>query len=173
MLLLLKAVFGAIYHLLAIAVKIVYNILKLLRVRLLAFYLVVWGFVRLFYGRLPELAVTWFYVGLALCLLVTLLAWCYALHARRKRALASRARKEENAKEENERKEGKEAPAEQSAPSQRQDGEEGAVPPAYPRYFETGQEGYLFAEYEDRFELYVRDGEVYRHVRTDKKEGNA
>ena len=43
--------------------------------------------------------------------------------------------------------------------------------PVFPRYFEVeGHAGYLFAEYEDRYELFRRNGGGWDYIRTDYKE---
>lgn len=162
-----RAVFGAIklavsavFHVLWLAAKLVYRILAFLHIRLMALYLVVCALLSLFLPVFTD-GIVWFWVGFGLCAAVTLIGWVYSAH----RAVSAAPRKTPK-KEEG-------SPA-QGSPAQVPPAEEREEPAArYPRYFEVeGHPGYFFAEYADRYELYMRgeDGAVY--IRTDRKEGS-
>ena len=149
----LKTLFLGIAKLLAFCVKIIYNILKLLKIRVLALYLVVCGFVQLIFHAFDENLV-WFILGFALCCLITVTAWIVSF-TRSKRA---KARTREPEKEER----GEEKP---SAP---------VSPPApvreQPRYYWVkGHKDYYFAEYNDRYELFRRTESGDLYIRTDYK----
>lgn len=150
------AALGALVHLLAICLKIVYNILKFLHVRLLVLYLAVCGLVQLIFHSFTGREI-WFWIGLALCALVTFAAWTLPFRKRGKR----RKREEREALEEE-----RTGDAEEEVAAAR----DGRESPVYPRYYEAeGREGYVFAEYADRYELYRREGNYYILERTDEK----
>lgn len=133
--------------------RFVYGLCKLLHVRLLALYLVVCALVQFIFSPFHGFAVAYFCVGLAACLLVTGYGWARSSRERRKRRRLKR-----------EEKKGKEP----ISPQTREAKVEECV--IYPRYFEVeGHPDYTFAEYEDRYELFVREASGYTYVRTDYK----
>ena len=102
--------------------------------------------------------IVYFWVGFALCCTLTVGSWAYAV----RRKLAARPRRAEEEPEERQAEEQKEAepcPAPVPAPPER-----------YPKYFDVeGAPQYFFAEYADRYELYMRDGDRAVYIRTDYK----
>ena len=149
---LLRAACGAAVHLLAIFLKIVYNILKLFRVRLLALYLAVCGLLHLCFHSFAGMGIAYFWVGFAVCCLVTLYGYAGGAseRLRRKNALERECCSCEE-------------PAQEEAQCK-------AAQPPYPLWFAVeGREDFAFAEYRDRYELFRRDGEQWIYVRTDYK----
>lgn len=159
MLSILRKAVGAVVHLLVILLKIVYNILAFLKIRLLALYCIVCGILQLAYHPFSGENAAWFWVGIALCLLATLFAWWRRFHKKQKRKEAERGREaERTAREEPAQEELAVAEAPKPAPAR------------YPRYFDAaGHEGYIFAEYGDRYELYHREGNKLVLVIVDEK----
>lgn len=156
----LRAGIGAILHLLALFLKIVYNILKFFRVRILALYLTVCGIVQLFFHTFSGWGAAYFWVGFALCALITVYGWVRFFREKNRRDSLDEQDKIVRSEERAEQK------AETAA----------AIPPAaptavFPRYFEVeGHAGYMFAEYEDRYELFLRRNGGWDYIRTDYKE---
>lgn len=158
----------AILQLLAFLVRIVYNILKLFKVRLLALYLLVCLFVQIFYHIFDgPFGKAYFYAGLAACILVTLYGWAKPIreaHKRRKLKERDRRLEEEREEKEEEREAQKTQPSPAPAP----------VPvraaPQYPQYFDvTGHPDFMFAEYADRYELFRKGTSGLEYIRTDYK----
>lgn len=176
---LLASACNAVAHLLAIILKIVYNILRFFRVRLLALYLASCGIAqlcfRVFSGTFGS---AYFWAGFGACCLVTLFCWISSVRARRRRKKAKRdlsaERAEESAPEEDRPPEKK-----KTRPRFRKEKNEGNAPPEppvrtvkYPQYYEVeGHADYMFAEYEDRYELFRREASGWSYVRTDYKDG--
>ncbi len=173
----------AILNLLATGLKIVYNVLKYLRIRLLALYLLVCGLLQLCFGVFDGKA-AYFWVGFALCAAVTLAGWGVRLYKRFAK-FVPRKRTEEPAEEE---EPAAEAPAPMPAPTYSPIPAPGPAPapapapmpapappkPSSPRYFEVeGHAGYYFAEYDDRYELYRRTEHGDELLRTDEKNGES
>lgn len=146
---------------LALGFKILYNILKALKVRVLVLYLIVCGFVGLFFKAFRGGNVVWFWVGFALCCTLSVAAWTVFFTRHRRVKERKRAEKEEQ----------KEQTDEQPSPDNPADiPDQSKAPPPSVRYFAVeGHENFFFAEYADRYELYERrsDGDVY--IRTDYK----
>lgn len=154
---LLSALCGAALHLLAIFLKIVYNILKLLRIRILALYLLVCGVLQLCFHLFGgAFGTVYFWTGFAVCCLPTLLSWTAGLRERiRRKQLTEReyARKER---------------AEELAPARTEQSRAEKIP--YPLWFEVeNRPDFAFAEYEDRYELFHREECKWVYVRTDYK----
>lgn len=146
----------AILHLLALCLKIVYNVLKILHIRLLALYLIVCGVVQLIWHPIGRDTV-WFWAFLGILCLVTLLSWVLWFQ---KKFSGRKRRDYELAPAEDE-----ESEPELSQPLK-------IEKPKEPEWFEAeGHPGYFFAEYEDRYELYRRTERGKVHVRTDYKGG--
>lgn len=177
MLLLLKLIGSAIsafFKALFAVVKVVYRILSLLRVRLLALWLLVSAVLALC-GVFGRVGMGWFWAGVALCGAATLLSWAFALRKRRKRKALEReepAEETEKPAEETEKpEEEKERPAEEEEPP-REKPTRGAKRGERPHYYDVeGLPGYFFAEYPDRYELYYRGKNGAERIRTDWKEG--
>ena len=162
MLAILRMAFGAVVHLLVILLKIVYNILAFLKVRLLALYLIVCGILQLAMHPFTGEKAAWFWIGVVICLLATLTAWSWKFRSMRRR----KPRYYEEDDDEEDEPEQEAAVAEEPEPPPK-------PKPArvhYPKYFEAaGHEGYIFAEYSDRYELYRREGDKFSLVRVDEK----
>lgn len=157
---LLKIVFKAIklaFRLAKIALKIVYNVLKFLRIRLLALYLIVCALLQASFGIFNEgIFVAYFWVGVLLFLGLTVFSWISHWREKHKRKKLS-----ESAYAAQERSRGWE---EEKPPYK-------PVRPTYPMYFEVeGRPDYMFAEYEDRYELFVREASGWSYVKTDYKQ---
>lgn len=147
----------AILHLLAICLKIVYNVLKIFRIRLLALYLLICGFVQLIWHPIGRDTV-WFWVVFGVLCLLTLISW--VLWFRNK--LGGRSRRVAEIAPARKKTSDFEPPVPQQ--SERSD---------EPRWYEVeGRPDYYFAEYEDRYELYRRTINGNEHVRTDYKGGS-
>ena len=144
----LKTILFGIAKLLAFCLKIIYNILKLLKIRVLTLYLVICGLVQLIAHAFSGNEV-WFFSGLALCGVVTVAAWIFTL-SRNKRT-KERKKKEQ---EEQERAQEERPPV--------------AEQPKY--YWVEGHENYYFAEYGDRYELFRRTESGDEYIQTDYKE---
>ena len=146
----------AILHLLALCLKIVYNVLKIFRIRLLALYLFICGIVQLIWHPIGRDTV-WFWVVLGALCLLTIISWVLSFKnkffGRSRRATEIAPAKTENSDLEPPTPEREERPME-------------------PVWFEVeGRPDYYFAEYEDRYELYHRTPSGNEHVRTDYKGG--
>lgn len=163
-----KTVISAIVHLLALLIKIVYNIFKLLRIRLLALYLIVCGLTELIFRVFHGAYAAVFWAGCVFCVLVTLVSWGSFL--RRK---LSRKRVAREARTPNDAR-----PSEEVQAEVQEESAQASAPPAQtervPHYYDVaGAEGYVFAEYEDRYVLYRRTKNGLEYVRTDdKREGD-
>ena len=158
----LKAVWLAVESAVRLVVKLVYGILKFLRIRLLALYVVVCAILSVF---LPVFGagIVYFWVGFALCCAVTAGSWMYTIW----RKISARPRPAEEREGEEEAQQN--APAPQ--PSAPQPPQPSPPPERYPKYFDVeGAPQYFFAEYADRYELYLRDGESAVYIRTDFKQ---
>ncbi len=152
----IKAVFGVI----ALGFKILYHVLRLLRIRLLFLYLVVCGLLQLIFQLFTGYAAIIFWLGLGACVMLTLFAWGLHFYAAAKRKYVRRERREEKRRERRRRR------------RERQKRNEETLPAAqiYPQYFGVeGKPDYMFAEYEDRYELFCRDGGEWKYVKTDYK----
>lgn len=164
--------------LLATGLKIVYNVLKFLRIRVLALYLILCAILQLafhvFSGNMH-----WFWIFFAIFACLTATGWYVYLREKFKRESLVReqhtghgappAEEPEAAPEEEPAQEYAPAPAPTPAPAP-------APAPArrparnYPQFFEVeGHEGYYFAEYPDRYELFRRTEDGDEHIRTDFK----
>lgn len=147
----------AILHLLAICLKIVYNVLKIFRIRLLTLYLLVCGAIQLIWHPIGRDTV-WFWVFLGVFCLFTLLSWVVWFKKRfggRDRRVVETAPARDETSE-----------PEMPLPKRREK-------PREPVWFEAeGHPGYFFAEYEDRYELYRRTENGNEYVRTDFKGGS-
>lgn len=168
---LLLTLCSLVAHFLATCAKVVYTVLKIFHIRLLALYLCVCGIAQLIWKPFSGGGAVWFWSGVAVCLLITLLSWVYTVHKRNVRRREERERKraereekerlkEEKRRRKEERKRRKDEPPAPEVNSQ-----------TYPVYFEAeGHPGYVFAEFEDRYELYYRGAEGLIYVRTDLKQ---
>ncbi len=156
----------SIFAFIAFCCKIVYHIFKWLRIRLLVLYLIVCAILQLtlhvFDGKTYL-----FWIGVAVCLAVTLFAW--GLFLKRKfsgkrvpREMPQKDTQEENAEPQAQKKE--ETPQRKPLSIKKNVKER-------PKYYDVaGRPDYVFAEYADRFELYFKDADGLRLVRTDYKE---
>lgn len=159
-----------VLHLLAILLKIVYNIFKLFRMRLLALYLVICALLQLIFQTFSGFAMAYFWVGLCACACVTLVSWAlYAREKLKRKQVDSAAKKRRFSQSEPK----KEAPPQDKNPAPKV---QASVPAyavqsdAFPKFYEVeGHAGYMFAEYEDRYELFRRDQNGYTYLRTDYK----
>lgn len=152
------AVIGFLFRMLAAFCKILYRILKALHIRLLFLYLVVCGILQLCFRTFDGFASAYFWVGIAACAAVTLYGWTSAARERKRRRELTRRSREERARE----KEAVQDNGAQSASVQAK---------RFPQYFEVeGHEGFMFAEYENRYELFRREADGWTHIRTDYKE---
>ena len=148
-----KTVFSGAAHLLALCLKIAYNILKALKIRILTLYLAACGCAQWFFRAFDGGNAVWFWTGFALCCALTLTAWAVFLLRYRKRAERKRMQEEETEEE---------LPCE---PVPTEEDQQGGV-----RYFTVkGHENFYFAEYDDRYELYEKRREGDRYIRTDYK----
>ncbi len=164
---LLGAILKLAWQVVALAIKIVYQVLKFTHLRLLALYLVVCGLLEVI---MHPFSYPWdllFWVGLAVCVLVTLFGWFARFAEKSKRKKLSREeklRKKEEKKEKMAEREELPAQEEKPIPTKK---------PAYPQYYNVeGREGYMFAEYADRYELFRRESSGWTYVKTDYKQEN-
>ena len=142
---------AAVVHVVVLFLKILYKACAFLRIRLLVLYLIVCGFLALcfhtFTGNMP-----YFWAGAGICLFFTLLSWGWYLRKRRLKKASRAAFQAE--------KEEPEDPAAAQPEQSRQ--------PVWPRYFDVaGYPGYIYAEYENRYELLRLEEDGYHLVRTD------
>ena len=145
------------------AAKIVYRVLKLLKVRLLALWLFVSAILALC-GVFKRVGIGMFWVGVGLCGAITLLAWGVVVYRALVRRKVPREREEELAPAE-ETPEPPPPPKEEPKPISKPEPR-----PHYPLWFNVaGNPNYFFAEYEDRYELYYRGPHGAEYVRTDYK----
>ncbi len=155
-----KLIFSAIGHFLAFVFKLIYAILKALKVRILALWLLV-SVILAVCGVFKRTGMWVFWTGCGVCLFITFAAWMIAVYSLFKRK--GLPRKQEEPPEEE--------PKEESKNGERKNGE----PPAparirYPIWFDVqGNPDYCFAEYADRYELYYRGEEGLERVRVDYK----
>ncbi|MDE6676097.1 MAG: hypothetical protein K2K12_00090 [Clostridia bacterium] len=158
MITLLTTILKSIFSGIKFCCKVVYQILKWLRIRLLALYLVVCGILQLAFHVFDGKTFV-FWIGVAVCGCITLMAW--VLYVRRKFAKSKvkreRPHTEEAAKE----------PQESEPVKEKKKAKERV------KYYNVaGREGYVFAEYSDRYELYFEDDSGLTLVRTDYKNEN-
>ncbi len=144
------------------AVKIVYRLLKALRIRALTLYLCVCGILQLVFGlfSMTEFMMIYFWFGFIVCLMISLIGWLFALRAQRLRRSEARKRKKADQEEKKrilrERMEDKQRSVKQQT---------------YPVYYAVaGHEDYIFAEYTDRYELYRKENGRLVYLRTDFKQ---
>ena len=134
--------------------RFVYGICKLFRIRLLVLYLLTCGIVQWIFSPFHGFGVAYFWAGFATCALVTVYGWARLFQEREKRR---QLKKEERKEKKKIKLRKREERAEETV--------------SYPRYFEVdGYPDYTFAEYEDRYELFVREASGYTYVRTDYKQ---
>ena len=172
------AFFKLVGHLIATAAKVVYHVLKFLRVRLLALWLFVSAILALC-GVFKDIGIAWFWIVAGICTVFTLMSWIIAIHRFLARKRVPRdngsggeggAPAEEGQSTQPTRPQGQEGPAPQMQ-TQTQTAQERPAPARYPRWFNVaGNPDYFFAEYEDRYELYYRGKQGAEYVRTDYKE---
>ena len=155
----------AFFRYLFLGLQFVYRLLKALKMRILALYLIVCGLLQLIF-HLFDGKVAFFFVGLALCLLLTLWGWVRFLKERRMRKRLNEATEDG---EENEEPDDADAQTEEiEAPAPRQI----PTPPkrSEPKFYAVeGHPNYYFTEYADRYELYYRSERGYEYIRTDYK----
>lgn len=188
----LKAVATAVANAVILVVKLLYGILKFLRLRLLALYVLVCAVLSIFFPVFGA-GIVYFWVGFALCCVLTVGSWVFAF----RRKIAARPRTVKEAREESQPPPAQQPapqsyqqpapqpyqqPAPQPAPSPYQQPvpqpapspyQQPAPPPRerYPKYFDVeGAPQYFFAEYADRYVLYRRDEEGAVYIRTDYKQ---
>ena len=169
--------------LLATGLKIVYNIIKFLRIRLLALYLVVCAILQLSFGAFDGKS-EWFWIFFAICICITAASWYGHYRQKHARERVSRAPNAEPAPtQEPAPQPAPPAPEPQPVPQPvPQPAPEPApqpvpappppppVPVHYPKFYEVeGHAGYYFLEYADRYELYKRTDDGDRRIRTDYK----
>ncbi len=170
----LKSALLAVWNVLFYAGKLLYGILKFLHIRILALYVAVCAVLALFFPVFTDWIV-FFWVGFALCSVVTVVSWVLA--ARRAFNAKPRSAEEEG---DGEKAKGEIAAAKEPAsppvaaappePERRPEPTPRKEAAKYPRYFDVeGAPEYFFAEYEDRYELYRREEDGYTYVRTDQK----
>lgn len=156
-------------HLIFTCLKVAYTVLKILHIRLLALYLCVCGILQLAFSLFTGENAVYFWLGVACCLFATVVSWSITL--RKKRAARRRAQEEKRLKRE-EALAQKEEKRHKKAERRKHDTAKGeGTQKVYPVYFEAeGHPGYVFAEYEDRYDLFRRseDGKLV-FVRTDPK----
>lgn len=157
----LSAVCNFLVKAIVTAVKIIYRLLKLLHIRILTLFLCVCGVVQLAFGFFSSYpAVVYFWFGLIVCLLITLISWLYTLRTQHFRRKEARMRKKAD-REEKERIMRERLQERQTKKIQEQ---------SYPVYYEAaGHTGYVFAEYTDRYELYRNENGKLVYIRTDFK----
>ena len=147
-------------HLFATAAKIVYNLLKLLRIRLLTLWLVVSAILAIF-GVFQRIGIGWFWAGVGACAVITVFSWMFSV-----RGVLSRRRVPRKTEL---------APAEDETPMSEVPPPKKDIRPLpqrvkYPRWSDVADNpDYFFAEYEDRYELYYRGKNGAEYVRTDYK----
>ena len=157
---LLKTLLSAVWTFVNTSLLTAYGVLKLLRIRLLALYVLVCFLVNLIWHPFQGTWLILFWVGLALCAAATLLSWTVTLAGRKQGGAEKRPEKERTEKRPEKERPQKKARPTPPPPS--------APPP--PRYFEVeGHPGYYFAEYDDRYELYLMTEYGARLVRIDEK----
>lgn len=173
---LLMTLCNLVAHFIATCAKVVYTILKIFHIRLLALYLCVCGIVQLIWKPFSGGGALYFWLGTAACLLVTLAGWVYAAHKRKIRKREEEARKRAEQEEKEREKEEKRLQKEEKRRCKKERKHRKDEPPApsenktYPVYFEVeGHPGYVFAEFEDRYDLYYRSADGLTYVRTDPK----
>ena len=143
-----KTVFSGAAHLLALCCKIAYNILRMLKIRILTLYLAACGAAQLFFNAFAGGKVVWFWTGAALCFGVTVAAWSVFFLKRRR----VKERKREH------------------TPPDPMPSDEDAPPVDEVRYFTVkGHENFYFAEYADRYELYEKRHDGDHYIQTDYK----
>lgn len=149
---------GAVLHSLAIFLKIVYNILKILRMRILALYLLVCIILQLCFHLFGgAFGATYFWTGFAVCCLPTLFGWTEGLWERRRRKKLAEREYEIREKRE-----------EDTSFMQAEGVFREKV--SFPLWFGVeGRPDFAFAEYEDRYELFRREEDKWVYVRTDYK----
>lgn len=166
----LKAVFLAVWNAVCLALKLVYKILRFLRIRILTLYVLVCAILSVFLPVFGE-GIVYFWVGFALCCAITVGSWLYA--ASRKFAARPRRAGETVAQNTEPKAEQQAEPSAAPAPTPSPIPAPAPTPaPAerYPKYFDVeGAPQYFFAEYADRYELYMRDGDKAIYIRTDNK----
>lgn len=160
MFLIIKSIFAAI----ELCCKIVYRILKLLRIRLLALYLVVCLILQLAFHVFDGRAFV-FWIGVGVCGFFTLLSW--ALFLKRKFTKSKLKRERPKAKEAADgTAEAEEALASDEAASVKAKKRE----KERVKYYDVkGKPDYVFAEYTDRYELFHKSAGGLEYVRTDYK----
>ena len=173
---LITTVLQLIWKLISTVFKTVYEVLMFLRLRLLALYLIVCGFVQLFWKVFSQGGnMSYFWLGFALVCAVTVVGWVLA-------AIRRDRKNRENKEQENKDRE-KEQKRRAERKRQRREkrmGKEVKSPPiasltgGFPIYYTAeGHEDYIFAEYEDRYELYRKQDGGFVYVRTDYKDKDA
>lgn len=159
---LIKAVLSAVWKAILLVCKIVYGILKFLKIRLLALWLAVSGILALC-GVFRRAGIGWFWAGVGVAAACTLIAWFLTVRAAFKRKRVPRPSPSEEEEEPDE----PEQPAKEPEPAPEKREPERV---RYPRWFDVkGRADYCFAEYEDRYELYFRGERGLELVRTDRK----
>lgn len=174
---LLMTLCSIIAHFVATCVRVVYTVLKIFHIRLLALYLCACGIAQLIWKPFSGGRALYFWLGFAACLAVTLLSWIYTVHKQNVRRREERERKQAEQAEKARLKEEKKARKEEKRQRREERKRQRSEPPApertarnYPVYFEVaGHPGYVFAEFEDRYDLYYRGAEGLVYVRTDPK----
>ncbi len=171
-----------IAHLLATVCKALYHVLKVLRIRILTLYLIVCGIVQLIWGCFSTGdGILYFWLGFTGCVLITVFSWIYAFHKQNARRNAERQQQEAKKRQKQLDKKKKKIEKRQEKEKQKQNKKSpellpeapGTAHQTYPVYFEAaGHPGYIFAEYEDRYELYRQDNGKLVYLRTDKKTGD-
>ena len=145
------------------ALKVVYNVLKLFKIRLLALWLIASGIMALS-GVYARIGIEWFWIGVGLCVASTIIAWLIAAGDASARKKLKRERKE-LAEEESSAQAARESEQRETRTEKRE------KPVKYPRWYDVqGRPNYFFAEYADRYELFYRGQNGAVHVRTDYKE---
>lgn len=137
---------------LALCLKIAYNILRVLKIRVLTLYLLVCGCAQLFFHAFENGNALWFWIGFALCCALTAIAWVVSFWRRRRRKARQKPPTEEPEEEAEEQEE-------VSSPPQ----------PTVRYYTVKGHENFYFAEYDDRYELFEKRRDGDRYIRTDYK----
>lgn len=148
-----------------LCLKIVYRILKLLRIRILALYLAVCGIVQLaFHAFDGRIALFW--AGFAVCAFLTLVSWVLHVRKRIRGSRLVRTKRDTGEAEE----EAKEEPAPEKKREKKHEKKEKKPSAERPKYYDVaGKPDYVFAEFGDRYELYRKDEGGLTLVRTDYK----
>jgi len=181
---LLIGIFKTIMRLIQALVVQIYRLLKLLRVRVLALYLIVCGIVQLIWAPFSSSwGQVYFWLGFTVCCILTFVAWDAVFREKNREGKDAKKpdkeppQAEDGTERENDAKSRRKAKREAKREARRRKKEEKRKKEIPVRrengtvYYEVeGKPGYFFAEFGDRYELYKKQGMDIVYVRTDYKE---